>query len=217
MPTSLLGTINTASLNVRQGPGTEYGIIGAAYRGNRILILGRTSDATWLQVEILASKIGWVATRLIDLPIAVATIPIVVVSTPDLPPPPPPTARPTPAEPSTLFGQIKPGQTREYVFSDGHQDRIFVLMFKPNINWNNIDYVQFDLYHQDPAGQPIIVGVGSYPGSDRDGDLNTGELVWRGGALTPGVEYHLRFTNNGPEAVQYCLAIKDVYEWRCPS
>lgn len=57
-------TVNT-DLNVREGPGVEYNILGVLLYGQTVEITGRTADGTWWQIryESAASDFGWVAAQ----------------------------------------------------------------------------------------------------------------------------------------------------------
>jgi hypothetical protein len=59
-----------------------------------------------------------------------------------------------------------------------------VLMFEPNVNLNKGFEVEFSLYYIQ-NGEIKIVGAGSHPGVDLDGNLKRGELLWRGGRWCP--------------------------------
>ena len=40
-------TVNTAALNVRQGPGTDYGVVTVAHSADTLSITGRNSAGDW--------------------------------------------------------------------------------------------------------------------------------------------------------------------------
>ena len=46
-------------LNLRNGPGTGYEIVGALLQGSSLKILGRSADKSWLQVKTDAGQQGW--------------------------------------------------------------------------------------------------------------------------------------------------------------
>lgn len=48
--------------NLREGPGTDYGIAGSAAPGETLAVVGQTGDGTWLQ---LATGL-WIAAALVD-------------------------------------------------------------------------------------------------------------------------------------------------------
>ncbi len=121
-------------------------------------------------------------------------------------------------------GTISPHQEKWYTFSEGENPGsiILVLMFEPNPNLD-ADTVKFFLYDEKliptwPPQEPDAVaniGSGSRSAADRDGDLGTGELLWRGGPLQRNTQYYLRMVNGSTSTLRYCLATQDVYDWSC--
>lgn len=107
LPTSTLspyGTVNTGSANIRYGPGIEYPIIGQASFGESLLALGRSSEGSWILVQITDGRQGWISSSLISLSPGLS-LPFVAA------PPLPPTVTPTPtnlpastATPTTTAG-----------------------------------------------------------------------------------------------------------------
>lgn len=117
--------INLNSVNVRQGPGTNYQTIATLLRDETVTIIARNDNGTWLNVELPDGKSGWVSSSVLEftsdsepslIPTA-ATIPIAPSSTPTptntpVPPTPtpvpptqtpePPTPEPPTEEPPTL-------------------------------------------------------------------------------------------------------------------
>lgn len=94
-----------AQLNVRAGPGTGFGTVGALARDDALEVVGQSGDCAWLQVRTTAGLEGWVAhvlggTEYTALNIPCDSVPEVVVPTPT--PRPQPTPRPTqpPAAPT---------------------------------------------------------------------------------------------------------------------
>ena len=88
-PMANFGTL----MNVRAGPGTNYGIIGTASPGQQFPIIGKNPGlGDWWQIEYAESQAGWVYGPLVTANdaenIRVAAI---------IPAPPPPTATPIPA------------------------------------------------------------------------------------------------------------------------
>ncbi|HEX6383037.1 MAG TPA: PA14 domain-containing protein [Anaerolineae bacterium] len=47
-------------LNVRQGPGTQYGIVAIASRGATVTLLGRNAATTWVKIALSNGTQGWV-------------------------------------------------------------------------------------------------------------------------------------------------------------
>jgi hypothetical protein len=52
-------------LNVRQGPGTVYDVLGKLHKGDRLKLLARNEGGDWLQVCCVDGKEGWVAKELV--------------------------------------------------------------------------------------------------------------------------------------------------------
>ena len=59
------GTVNTSALNVRQGAGTKYSIIGKLYKGDIVNIL--SSSNGWYKIELSNGSTGWVSSQYITL------------------------------------------------------------------------------------------------------------------------------------------------------
>ncbi len=58
--------IETELINVRSGPGTNYGLIGSANQGEQFEIKGRNDDASWYLICCVNGQQGWVSTELTD-------------------------------------------------------------------------------------------------------------------------------------------------------
>jgi uncharacterized protein YgiM (DUF1202 family) len=52
---------NTSSLNVRSGPGTEYGRITALDRGAQVTVIGQRDD--WANIRSSNGQTGWVSVK----------------------------------------------------------------------------------------------------------------------------------------------------------
>lgn len=83
-----LATVGTEKLNLRAGPGTEYEVLEELDRGERLELLARTEDATWLRVRTEEGAIGWVHADYVETTVDVATL--AVVPPEELPTKPPP-------------------------------------------------------------------------------------------------------------------------------
>ncbi|HSN74778.1 MAG TPA: tetratricopeptide repeat protein [Anaerolineae bacterium] len=81
--------VQTDSLNVRLGPGTDYPIVGQLSAGGQLALLGRNEAGDWLVVCCVDDRPGWVATRLVSTEIDIMDLPI------GLPPARVPVATPT--------------------------------------------------------------------------------------------------------------------------
>lgn len=87
-PGAPLATAST-DLNVRQGPGTNYPILGLLRNGQAAEITGRSADSQWWQIKFtgVAGERGWLAARYVEA-LNVTNVPVVQA-------PPAPTAAPT--------------------------------------------------------------------------------------------------------------------------
>ncbi|MBK8049074.1 MAG: SH3 domain-containing protein [Anaerolineales bacterium] len=53
-------------VNVRPGPGTNYGLVGTANQGERFPIVGRNAEKTWYKICCVNGQEGWVNAELTD-------------------------------------------------------------------------------------------------------------------------------------------------------
>ncbi len=53
--------VQSKILNVRNGPGTNYGAIGQLQEGAQLTVVAQAYNCTWLQVQLPDNKQGWVA------------------------------------------------------------------------------------------------------------------------------------------------------------
>jgi Tol biopolymer transport system component/uncharacterized protein YraI len=65
-------------LNIRSGPGTNFGVIGKALPQEVFVVLGRTSDSTWVQLAVpdLSGGLGWVSANFVRVSTAIADLPV---------------------------------------------------------------------------------------------------------------------------------------------
>lgn len=227
-----VGFVIVASLNIRAGPGMEYRIIGTVYKEDEVKLLGRDVPGDWLSIEGPDGQTGWVAAQHISTSTNPGDLQVLSVAPSEV------------AKKSSLRDldsilqlgvnqelSIKESlagfQEHWYTFTELDPETAITFMFRPNINFE-VDHfsgykVQFFLYDQNqipqwPPGDAESlpnIGAGVYGGVDRDGELGTGELVWRGGPLVPGTRYYLRFVNRSQQTIEYCLVPQDVYSWMC--
>ena len=233
-PAPIYGIVLPSNLNVRRGPSLNYGIIGGLFRGEQVIVLRQALAGNWLQIELADNKIGWVAAAQIQANLS--QVPRVSVG--PTPPPPEPI---TPDEDlksldigeiniegSGLSGTLPPYQEQWYTFFEEDVETVIIFIFKPNVNFYDDNFLAFNVefflhdHHQIPDWSPSggwdalrHIGAGSLPPSDRDGDLSTGELVWRGGPLVRETRYYLRLVNRSAQPIEYCLVPRDVREWVC--
>jgi uncharacterized protein YraI/tetratricopeptide (TPR) repeat protein len=94
--------VQTDSLNVRLGPGTDYPIVGQLSAGGQLALLGRNEAGDWLVVCCVDDRPGWVAARLVSTEIDIMDLPVglsptrVPVATPTVPLQPTIARTPTP-------------------------------------------------------------------------------------------------------------------------
>lgn len=74
----LLATVTTNALSVRTGPSLLYPRSGIRHlKGDRLLVIGRTSDAGWVQIR--SGESGWVSARSIEITGNILSLPVVAV------------------------------------------------------------------------------------------------------------------------------------------
>jgi uncharacterized protein YgiM (DUF1202 family) len=89
--------VATADINVRQGPGTNYNILGAARQGERFPVTGKNQAGDWWQINY-NGQAAWVFGQLVSAQNTSAVQ--VAQNIPAAPPPPPPTNTPAPPPPA---------------------------------------------------------------------------------------------------------------------
>lgn len=69
------------TVNVRQGPGTQFAIVGKLQPNTNVVALGKNEDGQWLQVALPdATNPGWVSISVVSVNGATASLQIVVPS-----------------------------------------------------------------------------------------------------------------------------------------
>ncbi|MCA9961822.1 MAG: SH3 domain-containing protein [Anaerolineales bacterium] len=68
--------ITTGALNVRQGPGVQYGVVTAVSQGQSITLLGRNSNNSWVKVQTAGGQQGWINAMYMQANVAVNTLPL---------------------------------------------------------------------------------------------------------------------------------------------
>jgi uncharacterized protein YraI len=88
--TSGTATVNIYRLNVRQGPGTSYGIITTLNRGDVLQLAGyRNAAATWIKVILPNGTQGWLSAVYTITSIPIVNLAVESNPTPTTPPPTP--------------------------------------------------------------------------------------------------------------------------------
>ena len=70
-PENSIIIVSTTSLNVRRGPGTNYGVVDSFQRGEEAVAIGRNADGSWLQMNA-----GWVFAQLVEARGSIGILPV---------------------------------------------------------------------------------------------------------------------------------------------
>lgn len=71
--------ITTGALNMRMGPGVQYGVVTAVSQGQTVTLLARNSGSSWVKVQTAGGQQGWISTAYIQANTAVSALPILDV------------------------------------------------------------------------------------------------------------------------------------------
>jgi uncharacterized protein YgiM (DUF1202 family) len=75
-PTTATAVVATGALNVRYGPGVQYGILAVVYRGYSLTLVGRNYYGTWVQVRFSNGAVGWVNASLVQANVPISSLPV---------------------------------------------------------------------------------------------------------------------------------------------
>jgi LysM repeat protein len=89
-----VATVNTGRLNVRTGPGIQFGIITSIPQGTQVTLIGRAQGSTWVQVQLADGTQGWVNSIHLRTFANIPALPV-TYNQPVPPPSSPPPAGPT--------------------------------------------------------------------------------------------------------------------------
>jgi hypothetical protein len=67
--------VTAGKLNVRQGPGTTFGINGQVSRGDELTVTAQSGNCAWIEIRGERGLAGWVAARHVQLDAACVDIP----------------------------------------------------------------------------------------------------------------------------------------------
>ena len=70
-PENRIIIVSTTSLNVRRGPGTNYGVVDGFQRGEEAVAIGRNADGSWVQMNA-----GWVFAQLVEARGSIRILPV---------------------------------------------------------------------------------------------------------------------------------------------
>lgn len=150
--------VTIASLNMREGPSTDYNLLGTYPQGTSLRILGKNSDASWLRVEAPDRTIGWMFAANLDLGrtldgIDVAAAPAKPTAVPQ------PTTAPNPTnvaiQSSTWIGAVS------WKKPDGGIEPLDSAVFI-RVRGATIEYIEFDAPLPD-CGEPQKVSWSNVP------------------------------------------------------
>ena len=133
-------TVNSAVVNVRQGPGTNFGVIDQVTEGQKFEANGTNQFGDWLRFCCVDGGDGWIYKPLViienaELPVVVVVIPTPLPSPTTVPPPTPKPAQPTQAAPDLLAGimitpenRCSPYDSDEYSYPQSVEPQIIAQM-----------------------------------------------------------------------------------------
>lgn len=105
-PEAAAFSVNSATLNVRSGPGTNFAVIGRLNRGQEFPVTGRNEDGSWWEFDY-EGKSGWVTAA--NVTVTGADAVQVAANIPQPPTAAPrPTARPVAQQPAPRPAQPQP-------------------------------------------------------------------------------------------------------------
>lgn len=113
-------SVNSASVNVRSGPGTAFPVIGRLNRGQSFPITGKNEDGSWWQFAyngktgwVIGSNVSTTSTAAVEIAANIPRPPTAAPQPTARPAAPQPTARPAaPAQPSTKYALTGKNQLR---------------------------------------------------------------------------------------------------------
>ena len=89
-----MARVTADTLNVREGPSTNYKVVTQVKAGQEFAIVGKNKQGTWWQIDLGGGKLGWVFGRLVQVLGSTANVQVAKNI------PPEPTPRPQIARPS---------------------------------------------------------------------------------------------------------------------
>jgi hypothetical protein len=126
---------------------------------------------------------------------------------------------PIPLEVGTNQGQLNPGEERWYTFIRADAapgegiDTVFTLVFTPDDGNRKykvgLDFFEGNQLRDWAPDNQNITGFGRGSVIDRDGDPNTGEMLWRG-QVRANDEYYMRVINGSDAVIDFWIFPDDV-------
>lgn len=100
-----LAAINTGRLNVRTGPSIAYPAITSLPFNTEVILLGRATGTTWVQIRLPNAQVGWVNFLYLRSFATLDSLPITWAT------PVPPTSPGVPPPSTALFHTVRAGET----------------------------------------------------------------------------------------------------------
>lgn len=121
--------VDTERLNVRQGPSTNYKVIGGVEAGDQLTVTGKNEDETWLQIETDEIDEGWVYGDLVEIYVDLGDVAVA-----EAPPEPTPAPRAQTAAVAPR-GNVGFGYGIQAHMMNADLNRIFNLINDLGFNW----------------------------------------------------------------------------------
>ena len=80
--------VDTGALNLRSGPGINFGIVGRALNGETLALLGRAPNSSWVKVRQATGTEGWVNSNYLQSNVPIPNLPIIESAAPPAGPAP---------------------------------------------------------------------------------------------------------------------------------
>ncbi|MCA9971080.1 MAG: SH3 domain-containing protein [Anaerolineales bacterium] len=82
LQTAPTAVVSTGALNVRSGPGVQYGVVAVVYSGQTVTLLGRNAASSWVKVQLAGGQQGWVNAALLTAGVAVGSLAVLDAAAP---------------------------------------------------------------------------------------------------------------------------------------
>lgn len=67
--------VTALALNVREGPGLIYDVVGLVHEGDIVSLVGRNSNSSWLYIRYDDNQLGWIASAEVETDVERYTLP----------------------------------------------------------------------------------------------------------------------------------------------
>ena len=138
--------VQSETLNVRAGPGTGHAVVTTVKQGDRLPVIGRNADGSWLQVTLPTGRSGWIAASLAQLTVPADQVAVAKI----IPTPPPVAAQPAVGKRDLEVSFINPhydcmqGEL-SYWGDDGKEHPIW-----------GYRYFQVDMFIKNNGSEPVV-------------------------------------------------------------